>query len=274
MSDTGHVSHFSSVDRAPDPRFAIRFMEEARAQPGLRACKTEVLDELRLVPGLSALDAGCGFGADAAEMAGRVTPGGTVTGIDRSDVMIAAARGRHEAAGLTFQVGDVTALPFPDASFDACRADTVLQHVPDHQAGLSEMARVVRPGGRVAGYELDLETYVVDSPHRTITRAIVTTAADSIAHGWAGRELSGLYRAAGLTEVTVAPRAFLTSFALFQLVFEAHVGRLCTAGALDAQEAEQWWTDLRQAETAGRFLAAITAFVVAGTKPGSPAWRG
>ena len=197
VTDTSHVSQFSSVDSASDPRFAIRFMEAARAVPGIRACKTEVLDELRLVPGASALDVGCGFGADAADMAVRVAPDGMVTGIDRSEVMLDAARERHPAAGVTFQIADVTALPFPDASFDACRADTVLQHVPDHRAGLMEMVRVVRPGGRVAGYELDMETFVVDSPDRVTTRAIVTSAADSIAQGWAGRQLPRLYRAGG-----------------------------------------------------------------------------
>lgn len=270
MPETGHVSQFTSVDSASDPSFAIRFMEAARAQPGLRECKREVLDELRLVPGASALDVGCGFGADAADMAVQVAPGGMVTGIDRSEVMIEAARERYAAAGVTFQVGDITALPFADASFDACRADTVLQHVPDHRVGLIEMVRVVRPGGRVAGYELDLETFVVDSPDRATTRAIVTSAADAIAQGWAGRQLPGLYRAAGLTDVTVAPRAVVTSFAVFELVFDAHVGRMCAGGALDPQAAERWWTDLRQAETNGRFLAVITAFVVAGTKPGGP----
>lgn len=104
MPETSHVSQFSSVDSAADPRFAIRFMEAARALPGIRACKTEVLDELRLMPGASALDVGCGFGADAADMAVRVAPGGTVTGIDRSEVMIDAARERHATAGVTFQI--------------------------------------------------------------------------------------------------------------------------------------------------------------------------
>jgi ubiquinone/menaquinone biosynthesis C-methylase UbiE len=274
VPETSHVSQFSSVDRAADPHFAIRFMAAARALPGIRACKTQVLDELRLVPGATALDVGCGFGADAAEMAARVSPGGMVTGIDRSEVMIDAAHERHAGAGVTLQVGDVTALPFPNASFDACRADTVLQHVPDHRVGLMEMVRVVRPGGRVAGYELDMETFAVDSPHRATTRAIVTSAADAIAQGWAGRQLARLYRAEGLAEVTVTPRAIATSYVVFELVFAAHVGRLCSGGALDPQEAERWWADLRQAEADGRFLAAITAFVVSGTKPGGTARLG
>ncbi len=95
MSESGHISQFSTADSAPDPAFAIRFMEVARSQPGLRACKDEVLNEMRLGPASSALDAGCGFGADAADMAARVAPGGTVTGIDRSEAMIAAARDRR-----------------------------------------------------------------------------------------------------------------------------------------------------------------------------------
>ena len=270
MPETSDVSQFSRVDSASDPHFAIRFMEAARALPGIRACKSEVLDELRLVSGASALDVGCGFGADAADMAVRVAPGGMVTGIDRSEVMIGAARERHVAAGVTFQIADVTALPFPDASFDACRADTVLQHIPDHRAGLTEMVRVVRPGGRVAGYELDMETFVVDSPDRSTTRAIVTSAADAIAQGWAGRQLARMYRAEGLTDVTVVPRAIIASFEIFELVYKAQVDRLCARGALDPEVAERWWADLREAEADGRFMAAITSFVVAGTKPGSP----
>ena len=274
MAESSHVSDFSAVDRAPDPGFAIRFMELTRTQPGLLACKEEVLEELRLGPGSSALDAGCGLGADAADMAAHVAPGGTVVGLDRSETMIAAARARHAGPGLTFEVGDLTSLPFPDASFDGCRADTVLQHVPDHAAGLAEMTRVVRPGGRVAGLEMDMDTFIVDSPDRALTRAVVTSASDSIAQGWAGRQLARMYRAAGLADVTVRPRAVLSTFAICEMAFQPHVSRLCAAGALDPEQAERWWADLREAEAAGRFLSAFTVFVVAGTKPGRRAGTG
>src|SRR5438105_8746083 len=128
-------------------------MEVARAQPRHRACRVEVLEELRLTPGCSALDAGCGFGTDAAEMAVQVAPGGRVVGADRSEVMIAAAQDRHPAGGLSFLVGDVANLAFADGSFDACRASTVLMHVDDPGAATAEMVGVVRPGGRVRGFE-------------------------------------------------------------------------------------------------------------------------
>jgi len=266
MSESGRVREFSAVDRAPDPTFLIRFLETSRAQPGLRACKAEVLRALRLTSGASAADVGCGFGTDAAEMAVLVAPGGTVHGIDRSEAMIAAARERHAHPDLSFQVGDVQALPFPDGVLDACRADTLLQHVSDPAQTLAEMARVVRRGGRVAGFELDLETQVVDSPDRILTRKIVTTSADAIAHGWAGRQLARRYREAGLGEVTCSPHAFIGDFAIFQLVYQPHVAHLCASGEVDEEEAERWWSDLREAERAGRFLSAITAFVVAGTR--------
>jgi len=267
MSESGRVSEFSAVDRAPDPTFAIRFMETARAQPGFRACKAEVLRALRLTAGSVAADVGCGFGTDAAEMAVLVAPGGTVHGIDGSEAMIQAARERHAHPGLSFQVGDVQALPFPDGVLDACRADTVLQHVSDPGRTLAEMARAVRPGGRVAGFELDLETQVVDNPNRGLTRKIVTTAADSIANGWAGRQLARRYKDAGLGDVTCSPHAFVADFAMFQLAFQFVVAHLCASGDVDEEEAERWWSDLREAERSGRFLSAITAFVVAGTKP-------
>jgi hypothetical protein len=66
-------------------------------------------------------------------------------------------------------------------------------------------------------------------------------------------------------------RAFLSTFAVFELVFQSHVARLCATGVIDTEDAERWWTDLHEAEASDRFLAAITAFVVAGTKPGTSA---
>src|SRR5215469_2401661 len=99
MSESGRVSEFSAVDRAPDPTFAIRFMETARTQPGFRACKAKVLRALGLTAGSAAADVGCGLGTDAAEMAVLVAPGGTVHGIDGSEAMITAARERHAHPG-------------------------------------------------------------------------------------------------------------------------------------------------------------------------------
>jgi len=99
--------------------------------------------------GDAVLDACCGTGdlAIAAERAG-----GRVTGLDFSEQMLVRARGKSDS--VEWVLGDVTALPFDDASFDAVTVGFGIRNVPDLDAGLAELARVLRPGGRVACLEI------------------------------------------------------------------------------------------------------------------------
>jgi 2-polyprenyl-6-hydroxyphenyl methylase/3-demethylubiquinone-9 3-methyltransferase len=92
------------------------------------------------------LDLGCAGGFMAEAMAGR---GATVTGIDPAAEAVAAAR-RHaatEGLSIRYDVGVGEALPYADASFDAVVCVDVLEHVADLAKVLSEVARVLRPGG-------------------------------------------------------------------------------------------------------------------------------
>jgi demethylmenaquinone methyltransferase / 2-methoxy-6-polyprenyl-1,4-benzoquinol methylase len=100
-------------------------------------------------PGDRVLDAACGTGdlAIAAREAG-----GQVTGLDFSGRMLERARRKSDA--IEWVQGDVLALPFDDASFDAATIGFGIRNVEDLDAGLSELARVVRPGGRLAVLEL------------------------------------------------------------------------------------------------------------------------
>jgi len=99
--------------------------------------------------GDAVLDACCGTG-DLAIAAQRA--GGRVTGLDFSEQMLVRARGKSDS--VEWVLGDVTALPFDDASFDAVTVGFGIRNVPDLEAGLAELARVVRPGGRVACLEI------------------------------------------------------------------------------------------------------------------------
>jgi ubiquinone biosynthesis O-methyltransferase len=112
-----------------------------------------ILDLLGELKGARVLDAGCGDGKLACVMASR---GAEVTGIDSDPAMLAAARSRAEKARIEarFLEGRIERLPVPDASFDAVMAITVLCFVPDAAAALREMARVLRPGGRLVIGEL------------------------------------------------------------------------------------------------------------------------
>ncbi len=95
----------------------------------------------------AALDVGCGDGMLAGRLAGRCAQ---VTGIDRDPRMIALARSRTaDLARVTFIEADFLACDFQEASFDFVCANTSLHHM-DFAAALTAMARVLRPGGRLA----------------------------------------------------------------------------------------------------------------------------
>jgi ubiquinone/menaquinone biosynthesis C-methylase UbiE len=95
---------------------------------------------------LTALDVGCGDGLLAARLAERCAK---VTGIDRDPRIIATARAQQARARITFIEADFLAYPLETASFDFVCANTSLHHM-DFTAALTTMARLLRPGGRLA----------------------------------------------------------------------------------------------------------------------------
>jgi len=112
-----------------------------------------VLDMMGGLVGMRLLDVGCGDGALICAAAAR---GAMVAGIDADPAMLTAARLRMAQAGLeaALREGRVEGLPFPDASFDVVASVTVLCFVDDAERAVREMARVLRPGGRLVIGEL------------------------------------------------------------------------------------------------------------------------
>jgi SAM-dependent methyltransferase len=108
------------------------------------------VDDLGLRAGQTALDAGCGTGRALPHLRGAVGPGGTVLGVDLTPEMLATARryGRHRHGWLV--LADARHLPLRDGGVDAAFAAGLLPHLPDPDGGLTELARVIRPGGRLA----------------------------------------------------------------------------------------------------------------------------
>ncbi len=97
-----------------------------------------------LPPGCRVLDAACGTGRHSAWLAER---GLEVIGIDASPAMLARARAKVPSGW--FELGDLATLPLADASVDAALCALALVHLPDLRPVMAELARVVRPGGRI-----------------------------------------------------------------------------------------------------------------------------
>jgi demethylmenaquinone methyltransferase/2-methoxy-6-polyprenyl-1,4-benzoquinol methylase len=103
-------------------------------------------------PGDRVLDVATGTGDLAIELAGRVQPSGEVIGSDFSEGMLALAR--KKAPAMTFEWGNVLDLPYADGEFAAVTVGFGARNFSDLDRGLAEMARVLRPGGRIVILEM------------------------------------------------------------------------------------------------------------------------
>jgi demethylmenaquinone methyltransferase/2-methoxy-6-polyprenyl-1,4-benzoquinol methylase len=112
-----------------------------------------------------------------------------VVGIDQSPEMLEVGRKRVTLAGATRQVrlqqADARSLPFDDDRFDALTFTYLLRYVEDPAATLKELARVVRPGGTIAGLEFGVPDGIWRAPWERWVRVGLPTAGRLVGHGWA-----------------------------------------------------------------------------------------
>lgn len=127
------------------------------------------LGELR--PGEQIVDVGCGAGIDSLIAARMVGPDGRVVGVDMTPAMLEKARASGVASrleNLEFRAGHGEELPVADGWADAVISNGVLNLMPDKAAGLREMARVLRPGGRLQIADILVQKAVPESVRRNI----------------------------------------------------------------------------------------------------------
>ncbi len=124
-----------------------------------------------LRPDEHVLDIGCGAGMDTLVAAQMVGADGTVTGIDMTPAMVAKARRSVAETGLanvTIVEGSAEELPFESASFDVVISNGVIDLIPNKDAVFSEIARVLRPGGRIQLADVTIQRPVSEEGKRNI----------------------------------------------------------------------------------------------------------
>ena len=161
-----------------------------------------------LRPGLRLLDYGCGTGTISVGLAKAVDPG-EMHGIDMEESQIEHARavaGFQKQANAAFQVADVLDLPFEDGYFDVVHGHDVLLYVPDTQAALAELKRVLKPGGIISCREMIGESCFTEPDFGVIRKSwdmFEDLLAADDAHPQMGKELKKHLVEAGFTNVHV-----------------------------------------------------------------------
>jgi arsenite methyltransferase len=192
-----------------------------------------------LRPGETVLDLGSGGGIDVLLAAGRVGPTGLAYGLDMTTEMLELARRNAAAAGADnarFLEGVIEAIPLPDASVDVVISNCVINLSIDKTRVFAEVARVLRPGGR-----LSVSDVVADDALSPADRAARGDFAGCIAGALSFSEYADGLAAAGLSEVDLAPTHRAVD-AMYNVIIRARrpasADPRATAGsAADAREA-------------------------------------
>jgi arsenite methyltransferase len=227
---------------------------------------------LRAATGERILDVGCGPGYYCAELLQEVGPSGEVVGVDGSPAMLElAARRCAEHDNVEFHEADATSLPVSDGSFDGVLCVQVLEYVADPTAGLAQMHRALRPGGRVVVWDVDWRTVSLHSRDPARTEAVLRAWDEHLAHATLPRTLGTRLRAAGFEDVRMEAHAFATSEfdpdgygpALIPFIGDFVAGRQ----GIGEEEAQAWVAEQRELGQRGEFYFASTQCCFTAVKP-------
>jgi ubiquinone/menaquinone biosynthesis C-methylase UbiE len=201
---------------------------------------------------------------------------GTVVGIDIDEAMLAHATTYAQQANvetrLVHQYGDVSNLPFETATFDACRAERLLQVLPasvDAGHALGEMRRVTKTGGWVVVADTDWGTASLDLPDIALERKLIQFYADQLRpNGYAGRQLFRFFQEQRFVDISVELVPILLQPAS-QTPYsdDGFMRAAVAAGVIVPGEAIRWQTSLQQADAARRFFGCVNMVIVAGRVP-------
>ncbi len=243
---------------------AARHTEALYLTPDIVAQRRRVLDALQLRAGERVADLGCGPGLLVLDMHAQVGDDGGIEGIDLSPDMIALAQRRCAGcANIGLRAGDVAALPYGDAAFDAATCTQVYEYVSDVARALRELHRVVRPGGRVVVMDTDWESCVWHSSDAQRMGRVIEAWNAHCPHPHLPRVLGRLLREAGFGAVR-CEAVPLVNLALDPQTYSYGVIPLLAryaAKPLGEDAARAWAEDLRALGARGEYFFSVNRFL-------------
>jgi arsenite methyltransferase len=227
--------------------------------------RAQVLALLAAQPGERVLDVGSGPGFLVASLADAVGAGGAVRGVDQSAPMNAVARdliGTRPWAGI--DDGDALELPYPESTFDAAVSTQVYEYVADIPRALSELRRVLRPGGRALVLDTDWDSVVWHATDRDRHRRIMAAWEEHLVHPHLPCTLPGHLRRAGFR---VTGRHLIPLFnpsyeenTFSALTMEAIARFVPGRQELTEADADAWMADLRQRGAEDDYLFSVNRY--------------
>jgi ubiquinone/menaquinone biosynthesis C-methylase UbiE len=239
----------------------IRVLDAAETMPAAARLRARSYQLLRLPPGATVVDVGCGTARAVAELAEH---GARAIGVDLDPAMLAAARRRFP--DIDVRAADATELPLGDAQAHGYRADKVYHVLPDPHAALAEARRILIPGGRIVLLGQDWDTIVIDSDQPELTRRIVHARADTIPHPRIARAYRNLLLDAGFHDVDVEVHTAIFTDATMQPILVGHATAARQTGAITGDEADNWISEQTRRAQDDRLLVAIPMFLAAATR--------
>lgn len=250
---------------------AAEDLAKAYSTPDVIAQREATLKLLDLQPGERVIDIGSGPGFLSETMAERVGPDGAVHGIDVSPDLIALSQSRNPPPQLTYAEEDALALSAGDASFDTVVSTQVAEYIPDTEGLLSEIFRVLRPGGRVLVMTTDWDcvAWHSDNPERMI--AMMKAWEGHCAHSRLPRVLAAKMQTAGFDapQITTHP---IINLGFHRKAYSYGLAKLMRSygekAGVAARVANEWFDELTRLDEAGRYYFATARMIFQARKPG------
>ena len=239
-------------------------LDKQEEQPSVRRLRDWTLAALRPQPGETAVDVGCGTGAEVVRMAELVGPRGRAVGVEPHPGLRAEAE-RRASGTASFVEGEAEQLPFDDGSVDVLRCERVWQHLPDAPRAAREVARVLAPGGRAVIVDSDWGTAIQRSGDPDVVHRYLAASRRQMANPFAGRHLRSQLAGAGLeVDLDIGSAALVLPDEVLQgaAFFRDNARRAVDSGALTEAEAEGLLADIAAAAETGEAFMAVTMFAV------------